>query len=229
MRIMNCISGLKNKLVSNQTQYRKVKFGICKGCYLPINLRHQFRNFIGFYEPEIIKYIKFYVQPGSCCYDIGASVGYYSMAFSKLASPGKIYAVEADVKFCSQLKNTISRNVLHDSEIKILNYLIADVVDMPNRKVTIDYLVFDKKYTPPNLVKMDIEGAEYLAFLGAINVIRKYFPKIIVEVHSEELKEKCQLLLEREGYKVTIVNQNNFFPLRSLPYNGWLCGEKRTG
>ena len=49
---------------------------------------------------------------------------------------------------------------------------------------------------------MDIEGFEYLALLGAKNILKKFHPKIVVEIHSTELRNKIKKYLERFGYKL---------------------------
>jgi hypothetical protein len=73
---------------------------------------------------------------------------------------------------------------------------------------------------------MDIEGAEYNAFLGAQKILQQYAPHIIVEVHSDELRNKCKKLLEDKGYVVDVVGQFFFLPKRG-GYNGWLCARKQ--
>jgi len=228
MKIIEGLRQIKNKLAPNKVCFRKVMFGIRKGYYLPLNLGFQFRCFIGFYEIEISRFVKTYVKSGFCCYDVGASSGYYSMAFSKLAAPGRIYSFEADKKYCNLLENTVNRNKNTKSQISTLNYFVGNIINENSRLVTIDYLVYERKFRKPDFIKMDIEGAEYEAFLGARKVLKEFYPRIIVEVHSENLKNSCKILLEEIGYKVIVVNENNILPTRGAGYNGWLCCEKLT-
>lgn len=222
---MELIRRIKNRLVPNKICFRKVMFGICKGYYLPLNLSWQFKTFMGFYEMEICKFVKAYVKPGYCCYDVGASVGYYSIALSKLAAPGRIYSFEADKKYSDLLKDTISRNDIQ-SKIVISNNFVGKTINENSREVSIDWLVYERGFPKPDFIKMDIEGAEYEAFLGARKVLKEFLPRIIVEVHSEDLRNRCKSLLEEIGYKVLVVNQDDRLPVRSGSYNGWLCCKK---
>ena len=139
MRIVKGLSEIKNKFVSNKIHFRRVKFGICRGYYFPINLRFQFRCFLGLYEMEICKFIKKYVEPQFCCYDIGSSIGYYSIALSHLAAPGKIYSFEADVKYCDLLRQTVQLNNVK-SELIVSNNFIGNNVN--EKQVSIDWLVY---------------------------------------------------------------------------------------
>ncbi len=226
MKIMEFLRQIKDKLVSNRICLRKVMFGICKGYYLPLNLSFQFRCFIGFYEIEICKFVKKYVKSGFCCYDVGASIGYYSIALSKLAAPGRIYSFESDKKYSDLLRDTIAHNSDIKSEIVILNNFVGNIINEDSGEVSIDWLVYEKNFPKPDFIKMDIEGAEYEAFLGARKVLKEFLPGIIVEVHSEGLRNNCKILLEEIGYKVLIIGQNDMLPVRGGAYNGWLCCEK---
>jgi hypothetical protein len=53
-----------------------------------------------------------------------------------------------------------------------------------------------------DLIKMDIEGEEYNALKGAIKTIRKFKPKIIIEIHSKNLREKILEFLKNYGYNL---------------------------
>lgn len=219
------IRNIKNCIVSDETKYRRIKAGLCRGFQLPVNLKYDFRAFMGFYEMELLGYLRSYTRPGMCCYDIGSSVGYYAFALSRLVAPGKIYSVEADRSQFEILNETIKKNEF-GSEIMTLNKFVGDILSDESNLTTLDHLVFEENWAPPDLIKMDIEGAEYKAFMGAGKVLSQYSPNIIVEVHSFELRDKCKQILEKKGYEVQIVNQSSLLPKRGGSYNGWLCARK---
>jgi FkbM family methyltransferase len=52
----------------------------------------------------------------------------------------------------------------------------------------------------PDVVKIDIEGAELLALRGAERLLRERKPVLLVEVHTEEISREFYPLLERYGY-----------------------------
>ncbi|MEG4282323.1 FkbM family methyltransferase [Microcoleus sp. A006_D1] len=60
---------------------------------------------------------------------------------------------------------------------------------------TLDSLMEQSPFTPPdfNIINIDIQGAELLAFQGAVETL-KYIDAIITEVNREELYEGCALI-----------------------------------
>ncbi len=176
---------------------------------------------------EISRFVRSWVRSGFCCYDVGAALGYYTLGLSRLASPGRVYAIEGQKSQCHLLENTLTRNGYLKSEISILNLILGDVVDIRTRRATIDYLVFEGEHTPPDFIKVGVEGDERAVLLGARDVISQFSPKFIIEVHSEKLEEDCKLLLEQEGYEVMVVNQSRILPdYRPSPHNRWLCAQR---
>src|SRR3989442_15364140 len=81
--------------------------------------RRHFRWPFGLYEREIRPFVKSYAVPGSCCYDIGADIGYYALAFARLGAPGHVYAVEANGDACA------ARSEEHTSELQSRPHLVC--------------------------------------------------------------------------------------------------------
>jgi FkbM family methyltransferase len=73
--------------------------------------------------------------------------------------------------------------------------------------VTVDHLV-ERGYRPPNLVKIDVEGAELLVLQGMEQVCARHRPDILYELdgpneESLDLKRaKCERWLRERGYGV---------------------------
>jgi FkbM family methyltransferase len=61
----------------------------------------------------------------------------------------------------------------------------------------------------PDILKIDIEGAEYSLLLGALATIRKYHPQFYIELHSEYCALKCTELLVGEGYSMTVLHEED--------------------
>ena len=66
---------------------------------------------------------------------------------------------------------------------------------------TIDNLISELKVIP-KLIKIDVEGFEYEVLYGGLNFLKQYHPKIILEVHSKELFEKCNNFLLSLNYEL---------------------------
>ena len=65
--------------------------------------------------------------------------------------------------------------------------------------------LMQRGYEPPDIIKIDVEGAEYDVLCGAINTIKEYKPNILLATHDCHLpgvKDKCIAFLEKLGYIV---------------------------
>lgn len=58
----------------------------------------------------------------------------------------------------------------------------------------------------PDVIKIDIEGAELLALRGAHRVLRERKPVLLVEVHTPEIGVEFYPLLENYGYRFFRLN-----------------------
>jgi len=225
---MNLMRQLKNSLTPDETRYYKPILGLFRGISLPLNLHHQFSVFVGIHERPIYSYIKKYITPGAVCYDIGASCGEFTMAFAKLAQNGSVYAFEPQNNYVEMFPETIKRNSDIKSAIHVYDYFVGSNHVPEEQHVSIDGLVEKMGLMPPDVIKIDIDGGEYDLLLGASRTITKYRPKMIVEVHSFALEEKCQSFLYEHGYSISVVNPETILgwkERRVSELNRWNCAE----
>jgi Methyltransferase FkbM domain len=213
---------LKDLLVADEVKSRKVWAGVCRGCCVPINLRHQFRWPLGLYEIEIAEFVRAFVGPGDTCYDIGAAEGYYSVCFAKRSAPGGlVYAFEPEPAPLRLLRQAVSLN--SDSPIEIVEAAVGAMDASPPRVVSIDSLVMTSKFRPPSLLKIDVEGGETAVLAGAARVIKEHRPWIIVEVHSALLERECAAMLCGWDYDLKPVERKRWLPeFRPIEHNRWL-------
>jgi hypothetical protein len=66
-----------------------------------------------------------------------------------------------------------------------------------------------KKIPPPNYIKIDIEGGEYLALKAARRLLSEFKPVIFLSTHSPEIHKECCDILTDLGYDLTPVNKNH--------------------
>jgi FkbM family methyltransferase len=78
----------------------------------------------------------------------------------------------------------------------------------------------------PNVIKIDVQGAEYNVLLGAQAIIEKALPILVVEVHVDLIKlfgysqEQLLVLLNNWGYRVdTLGYYKNDLHIRAMPIN----------
>ena len=158
----------------------------------------------GSYEPEICALFRNLLRPGMNVVDIGANIGFFAMLSASLVGPGgHVVAVEPNPRNARLLESSRRRNgfdnmtVLQvaagrDNGLLVLNTsysngttspLPQDVVAMLATEtvpsIRLDALLPQGRKI--DLIKIDVEGAEYPALQGCEAAIRHHCPHIISE------------------------------------------------
>lgn len=181
-------------------------------------------------EAETIDRVLAKIKPGDVFYDIGSCVGLYSIHAAICGA--EVIAFEPDPMYRKRLKRNIKINKLRKS-IQVLEWAVSDqqggIVlytdgldgNSPSlRQVgsrgkamvktdTIDRAIGNGQIPSPNVIKMDIEGAEVLALRGMNNLLNSTdAPRFLfIEFHPEFLPdydssfEDCRELVESYGYR----------------------------
>ena len=198
---------------------RKVYLGPLKGYKWIYNSGYS-GYWMGSYESEIIKSFIEAAKSSNVVYDLGAHIGYYTLIASKyIKENGKVYAFEpfpinfeklAVHKKINLLENVIISNAAVaaiDGELSFSNnsndsantyiensYMFKNFNHIQVKAVTLDNLVMSGQYLPPDLIKMDVEGAELDVLNGAVGILKKYHPKIFLSTHNcqnQGIHKKC--------------------------------------
>jgi FkbM family methyltransferase len=189
------------------------------------------------------------LNEGETFVDIGANVGRYSLKAATLRQDIKIISIEAHPKnyealcrniSCNGFSNIIPINkAASDKKGKIRLYehvtddnrILADDFSIHidhNKKSsieiesdTIDNILRDIGIRRPDVLKMDIEGAEILALKGATETLDK-LRKIIVEIHEDNMQQVKEILLAH-GFDIHVID---------IPWMAWhyyyVVGSKDT-
>lgn len=184
----------------------------------------------GEYTELEIQLLRNFLNDESIVYDIGANIGYHTVAFSVLAK--HVYAFEPNKKNIDLLhKNTDHLKNVEIHEVAVGNnnetVLIEDFdldrpgnygelhikdVGIPSKCVRLDD-VDDIYY--PDLIKIDVEGYELHVLRGAINTIKEVNPIIFYEAHGSDLPEIYDFLTDLGytlyWYPCPNFNPNNFY------------------
>ena len=73
---------------------------------------------------------------------------------------------------------------------------------MDVRTTTLDELVTGGSVPSPHVLKLDIEGAESDALVGAAAILREARPAIFLATHGSRVHDSCLSILRRSGYSV---------------------------
>lgn len=84
------------------------------------------------------------------------------------------------------------------SEIKGNNVLKVPIHQL-------DSLVIESIIPPPQVIKIDVEGAEIQVLKGAKTVLSNYHPLLFIEAHSPSLATGCCEILQNLGYQISVL------------------------
>ncbi|MDF5711737.1 MAG: FkbM family methyltransferase [Nostoc sp. S4] len=181
----------------------------------------------GLYDYNEMKFLLRYLRDGDSFIDIGANIGIYTLLAASKLSSGSIYSFEVLPKNYARLLENLRLNQL--KQVKTYAIAVSDRVgttalniaegdSMPfitatatNNTITVptdtlDNLLDNQSLPSLTLAKMDIEGAELLAFKGGTLLLKQQCPHVwILEINNtvENLGHSQQDVvdfLENYGY-----------------------------
>lgn len=97
------------------------------------------------------------------------------------------------------------------------------------RTYKLDEYVMENNMRLPNVIKIDVQGAEYNVLAGAEAIIQQARPIIVVEIHTDLIKEfgysqeQLFALLNKWGYKIdTLGYRDRDLHVRALSADEWV-------
>lgn len=168
---------------------------------------------------DLFTAVRKYVLPSDNVWDIGGNVGVFTLAAAHaIGKEGEVVTVEADPFLASLLQKSATNKRNCDRQINIICAAVSNKIGMARFMVanrgrssnsleqsghrsqaggtryvqhvptlTLDSLL--DHFLPPNVVKVDVEGAENLVLKGATRVLREARPRFYIEVGSEQNAE----------------------------------------
>jgi hypothetical protein len=124
------------------------------------------------------------LKGNSAFIDVGGGTGYYSILASQLLPPRNIHAFEPEILAWNLFQ--LNNRKYCQGDIRANRQYIGN----KNGKdmITLDEYCLRNGVTP-GLVKMDIEGYEYYAIDGMLEVLKRYSPMLLIEFHERLLRE----------------------------------------
>jgi len=200
---------------------RTVIFGPCRGLKYRIFPGFGHAYLYGGWEPRETAFMIRLVHPGMVAYDLGANYGMHTLLLARLVgSSGKVYAFEPLPEVFNGLQEQVEMNGFKST--CLVQKAVADRIAMAQfdlghcravghlaengnlevEMTTLDHFVLNEGNTPPDFIKIDIEGAESKALLGARTVIQRFQPNMLIELHTPEQDKAVGAILQDLNYVV---------------------------
>ena len=81
-------------------------------------------------------------------------------------------------------------------------YFLANANKITVETISIDELVADPRNRPPDVMKIDVEGAAAEVLRGAQKTLRQHRPKVYIELHGPEEQAGVRDWLQTAGYRL---------------------------
>jgi len=179
-----------------------------------------------YYEHETTLLLIENLRPGNCFIDVGANNGYYSLLASSLVGrEGRVISFEPNPSSFRRLLNNLEHNKV--TNVLPFNVAVSDIegvvplylnvsedgqdsmirpskASIPVRTVRLDDAVSGRL---PDLVKMDVEGAEVMVLRGMANILesRKSL-RCIVEWGRDNPTSPALWALLNEHFEVSLID-----------------------
>jgi FkbM family methyltransferase len=166
---------------------------------------HKCLYLFGYHERESAEVFSEIIPKNATVVDIGANIGYYTLIEARVAN--KVYAIEPEPNNIKLLKKNVELNSYEDI-IEVHQFAVSDVTgkatltisDIPNqhrlqtpsdtqsgksievKTITLDEFLKEKDI---DVVRIDVEGAEWLVINGMKELLSKEKPmRLFIEVHQ---------------------------------------------
>jgi FkbM family methyltransferase len=170
------------------------------------------------YEPTVVPTFADYAARARTFVDVGAAFGFYSLLARAVNPSIAVTSIEPNPRHAAVLEETFARN---GADIRIVHAALADeagTVELSLRgglssiqsdrwepgsaTVPVHAMTFDKLVVePPDLVKIDVEGAELRVLRGMASTLSQRSTTIFCEVAPANLGAVVELLAGH-GYEV---------------------------
>ena len=212
---------LIKKLINNESFVATITGGPAKGLTFPVQMPQDKLMWIGTWELDFAEALQNNIKPGWVCYDIGGYKGYYAGVMA-LKGAAEVFVFEPMPANAAMINKLIRLNP--DLPIHLKQIAVSDTTEkavfklMPEETmgklnsssfqqdeqemqqlvvncITLDELI--KTGIPePDFIKIDVEGAEEFVLKGALEMLNRKRPLLMIEIHSPQIGERCMAILK---------------------------------
>jgi FkbM family methyltransferase len=188
-----------------------------------LDVHHRHIYFFGEYERETTALFRRLVRPGWTVFDVGANAGYFSVLAAELGAT-TVRAFEPNPNLTPLLGITASSQTIDfavvaaacsDREGQMALHLArpgntgaSSLHRQSGVSVDVDLVTLDgfaaRHELRPDLIKIDVEGHELKALLGASTLLRTVRPVVVAEVGQNKREEVVEFM-KGLGYEPELI------------------------
>lgn len=189
-------------------------------------LRYLFRS-MAQVDPKLCGLATDFVRKGNVVWDVGANLGLFSFAAAHLSgATGHVLSFEPDLWLVQLLRRSAAIQPTTAAPVRVVPVAVAETMDLRSFSialrsragnflagygstqtggvreeqtvvsVSLDWLA--KRLPTPDIIKIDVEGAELAVLEGGLDLLEAKRPVIICEVASESSRQVTALLRSKK-------------------------------
>jgi FkbM family methyltransferase len=213
------------RLLPRGIRPHRILWGPLRGCWIVTSWHDYPGAIIGRTERPLLNWFEHNARVGETWLDIGAHYGYTALALSRLVGRGgRVFAFEPDLAtagFLAQMRilNRLDqltvipcglggRESLSLASLPAVRGMVDSTVASDGRWAE-SFLVAPLEWLWPRIcgerarfdgVKIDVQGMEVDTLTGMTSLLRKFAPKLVIEVHRGVSRRRLLDLLVSFGY-----------------------------
>ncbi len=231
------MTSLSYLLVPSRSKRRlRVRSGPGSGLIFEINPRWERQLWEGNHELASQQVLVEWLRGGRVFYDVGAGFGFYSSLAARLGA--QVFAFEPDEENAKSLSRQAELNAL-TPRIEIVKLAVlstsgvtrfepapqerghgnGQLSERCEQAITVQCTSLDDftGVNPlPDLIKIDVEGAESEVLKGAEALFNRCRPSVICEVHDASNALFVSDWLQKKGYSVEYIGNRSEYPAHLL-------------
>lgn len=219
---------LRSHVLPKGKEWVQVQDGFAHGLWIEIDLANERTWWAGSHEVAVQRVLQKLVTPGSVFYDIGAYIGFFSLAMAR--SGAQVMAFEPDPESAARLRKHATRNQL-DPTLRVIEAALwsrsessmtfrrglprsqGGILDADHRPVIatgpciqvsafrLDDFVA-RGNPAPGIIKIDVEGAAAEVLQGGIQTLHTHRPALVVEAHTVSEQVGVEEVLTKLFYRL---------------------------
>jgi FkbM family methyltransferase len=181
---------------------------------------HAYATHASFYDEHEVRDRHWHFNSDNVVMDVGAAFGSYTITAALQGA--NVYSFEPCLFCRSILQENISANPEISNKINVIEFGLHEKTGWfdPNantfhdeeingsclKVVSLDDMNLEMN-NKINMIKIDVEGGELSVLQGAIKVIKKYLPRLLIEEHEFKVPGiglQCEKFLQSIGYQEPI-------------------------
>lgn len=211
----------------DRVEVLKVKRGVARGMKMRLNPKTERKFLWGTHESKVQAVLGKFVTPGMTAYNLGAHIGFFTLALMNLVRPGgRVLAFEPNPRVRDRLIDNLSLNG-DGNRVRVENWALTDFDgqadfslghssdqgrfgDLPFANLReviavgcrrLDTYV-EEGAPPPDFILMDVEHAEGRVLRGMRKILERYRPILLLEMHGLESIQEAWTELKSHEYKL---------------------------